>query len=80
MCVSTRKVYLWIRVLTVSQVLVLVVVVEVDVVVVGAEVVVSSRQPHQPGVLQVSVRVRVVLVAVVVVVGFVCVPFSKFHK
>ena len=53
-----------------------------DVVVVGSLVVVSSRQPHQPGVLHVSVLVRddVVLVAVEVVDGLVCVPFSNFHK
>ena len=46
-------------------------------------VVVSSRQPHQPGVLQVSVRVReeVELGANVVVVdGLVCVPFSNFQR
>jgi hypothetical protein len=46
-------------------------------------VVLSSRHPHHPGVLQVSVLVleEVVVGAVVVVVeGFVCVPFSNFHK
>jgi hypothetical protein len=50
--------------------------------VVEAIVVVLSLHPHQPGVLQVSVRVLedVVLVAVELVAGFVCVPFSNFHK
>lgn len=67
--------------LTVLQVLVLVLDVdELDVV--DIMVVVSSRQPHHPGVLQVSVLVLedVVLVAVELVVGLVCVPFSNFHK
>jgi hypothetical protein len=68
-------------VLTVLHVLVLVDVVEVleD----SVPVVLSSRHPHQPGVLQVSVRVRVEVVvgAVVVVVdGLVCVPFSNFQR
>lgn len=39
----------------------LVVLVEVVVVAVAVPVVVSSRQPHQPGVLHVSVRVRVLV-------------------
>ena len=67
--------------LTVLQVLVLVLDVdELDVV--DIMVVVSSRQPHHPGVLQVSVLVLedVVLVAVELVVGLVYVPFSNFHK
>ena len=64
--------------LTVSQVLVVV----DNVVEVGAAVVVGSLHPHQPGVLQVSVRVRVELVAVAVLVldGFVCVPSSNFQR
>jgi hypothetical protein len=57
-------------------------VVVVVVVVVAAVVVDSSRHPHQPGVLQVSVRVRedVVGAVVVVVDGLVCVPFSNFQR
>ena len=52
--------------------------VEVLVVVVGAEVVDSSRHPHHPGVLQVSVRVRVVVdVAVLALLVFVSVPLSS---
>jgi hypothetical protein len=46
-------------------------------------VVLSSRQPHQPGVLHVAVRVREkvdVGAAVVVVDGLVCVPFSNFQR
>jgi len=60
-----------------------VLVVEVVVVVVGdVVVVVGSLQPNHPGVLQVSVLVEEVDVddVVVVVLGFVCVPFSNFHK
>lgn len=55
---------------------------ELDVVVGGTVDVVSSRQPHQPGVLHVSVLVLVgvALVADDVVVGWVFVPFSNFHK
>ena len=55
---------------------------KLDVVVVIVIVVLSSRHPHQPGVLHVSVRVldNVVLVVVDVVMGFVCVPFSYFHR
>ena len=51
--------------------------------VVDTIVVVSSRHPHHPGVLHVSVRVLddVVLVAVVeLVVAVVWVPFSNFHR
>jgi hypothetical protein len=51
--------------------------------VVDTIVVVSSRHPHHPGVLHVSVRVLedVVLVAVAeLVVCVVCVPFSNFHR
>jgi multisubunit Na+/H+ antiporter MnhE subunit len=60
---------------------VLVLVIVESVVVVAGAVVVSSRQPHQPGVLHVSVRVRDdVLVIVLVVEGLVCVPFSNFHR
>jgi hypothetical protein len=64
------------------QVLVLVVLVVIGFVVDGAEVVVSSRQPHHPGVLQVSVLVRDVVVAVAVVdrVDVCCVPFSHFQR
>ena len=55
----------------------------VDVVAVAVGVaVVSSRHPHQPGVLQVSVLVLVldVEVAVNVIADEVCVPSSNFHK
>jgi hypothetical protein len=67
----------------VSQVLVLVELLDVLVLVDAVAVVLSSRQPHQPGVLHVSVRVRVEVVvgAVVVVVdGLLCVPFSNFQR
>lgn len=52
-------------------------VVDDTVVVVG-----SSRHPHQPGVLQVSVRVweDVVGAVIVVIDGLVCVPFSNFQR
>jgi hypothetical protein len=66
------------------QVLVLVVAVNELDDVVDIMVVVASRHPHHPGVLHVSVRVLeyvvLVLVAVELVVGWVCVPFSNFHK
>lgn len=67
--------------LTVWQVVVLVEVDELEVVDTMV-VVVSSRHPHHPGVLHVSVRVRdrVVLVAVELVIGWVWVPFSNFHR
>jgi hypothetical protein len=58
-------------------------VVDVAVLVESIVVVLSSRQPHQPGVLQVSVRVLdAVLVGdvVVVVEGLECVPFSYFQR
>jgi len=51
--------------------------------VVDTIVVLSSRHPHHPGVLHVSVRVLddVVLVGVVeVLVVVVFVPFSNFHR
>lgn len=69
--------------LTVLQVLVLVLDVDVDVVVdeVVVVAVLSSRQPHHPGVLQVSVLVlEYVELVAVDVVGCVCVPFSYFHN
>ena len=71
-----------IKKLTVLQVLVLVLDVDELDNVVDIMVVVSSRQPHHPGVLQVSVLVLedVVLVAIELVVGLVCVPFSNFHR
>jgi hypothetical protein len=72
--------------LTVLQVLVLIKVLEVLdelVLVKVVAVVLSSRQPHHPGVLQVSVRVlELVAVGTVVVVveGLVFVPFSYFQR
>lgn len=62
--------------------LVLEVDVDVDVVLDEVVAVLSSRQPHHPGVLHVSVLVLeyVELVAVDEVIGFVCVPFSYFHN
>lgn len=73
--------------LTVLQVLVevdvVVVIDDVVVLVVLVVVVLSSRHPHQPGVLQVSVRVTDVDVVVgsgVVVVVCCFVPFSNFQR
>jgi hypothetical protein len=65
-----------------SEVVVMMGSVDVVVAVAVAVVVVSSRQPHQPGVLQVSVLVLVCVedVGVDVVTGVVCVPSSNFQS
>lgn len=70
-------------VLELVLVLVLVVVIgELCDVVVDTIVVVSSRHPHHPGVLHVSVRVLedVLLVVDELVDGLVWVPFSNFQR
>jgi hypothetical protein len=67
----------------VSQVLVLEVTLVELTIVESVAVVLSSRHPHQPGVLQVCVRVRECVevgAAVVVVDGLECVPFSNFQR